>query len=65
MCFNTPDVPEAQQYQVAQDPTFSDGTEDEATKRGRRGTILARAPQGAVPQMAAQSGQTGKTMLGQ
>lgn len=61
MCVN-PDVPKAQQWQAAQAPVFKEGTEeDEAKRRGRRGTILATA-------MGAQSSAPaagGKQLLGQ
>ena len=57
-----PKIPKATQYQVAQNPTFADGDDEDAAKRrGRRGTILSTA--------AASSGTVnpagGKTLLGQ
>lgn len=61
MCVN-PSVPKPQQWQASQAPVFNEGTEeDEAKRRGRRGTILATAmgAQSAAPATG------GKTLLGQ
>lgn len=56
-----PNIPKATQYQVAQDPTFADGDdEDAARRRGRRGTILATAASAAGINPGG-----GKTLLGQ
>lgn len=61
MC-SAPKIPEAQQYQAAQAPVYSDGnTDDEARKRGRRGTIVASMPSSAGATVT----PTGKTALGQ
>ena len=44
MCVETPDVKEPQQWQAAKAPVYNEGTEeDEARRRGRRGTILTDA----------------------
>lgn len=59
MC-SAPKVPQAQQYQVAKEAVYSDGDEEDARRRGRRGTILAEAGVGAAPNPAG-----GKTLLGQ
>ena len=59
MC-STPTPKKAQQFQTAQAPVFAEGTEDDlASKRGRRGTILATAMQ--APAAAA----GGKQLSGQ
>lgn len=58
MC-TKPSIPQAQQYQTAVSPVYKEGsTEDEAARRGRRGTILATA-------MNAPPASGGKTLLGQ
>lgn len=57
MC-GEPDIPEAQQYQQSQDPTYRDSAE--ASSTGRKGTILTGGSgvQSSSPTMK-------KTALGQ
>lgn len=55
-----PKIKDPQLYQTAQAPVYNENTEEEeAARRGRRGTILA----GTAPTPVASGG--GKTLLGQ
>lgn len=59
MC-GKPKVSDPQLFQAAQAPVFNENTEDdEATRRGRRGTIIAQAMD------TAGGTSSGKTRLGQ
>ena len=60
MC-SAPKPPAVQQYQTAQEAVFSDPDEDQARRRGRRGTILSDAAGMSGTSIPA----TGKTRLGQ
>lgn len=60
MC-SIPKPAKPQQYQVAQEAVHSDGDEEAAMRRGRRGTILSDAAGLSATTIPA----TGKTRLGQ